>query len=868
MIRTKGLLFLLVFFLSCNLFATGVRGTVRGDDGKPLPYATIYVKETGSGTTTNEEGYYEITLAAGAYSLVYQFLGFQTELRKIEITDRFIELNIVLKVQTTLLREVTVKAGNEDPAYTIMRKAIAKADYHQNQIDQYKALVYIKGTGRLKDYPWLFKKALEKEGVTKDRLFVTESVSEVTYTRPAKFEERVISIYSNGKDNNTSPNQFIYGSFYEPVIGGTISPLSPKAFSYYRFEYAGTFRDRDYSISKIKVTPRSKGDDVVDGIIYIVEDWWSIHSLDIHTSKYGIDFFVKSVYAPIEEKAWLPVSHQFKMDGKVFGFDFEYNYLATIKDYKIKLNEELYIDNTQMEVVDEKLEKEHAKQIEKNHKPESGELQKRLESGKEITRKELKTLVKEYEKQELKQQDEPEVVSNVSFKVDSGAYKKDSAYWALMRPVPLTREEIKGYEKADSLAEVEQKKEAGDTLKRSKHAGFQPWDLILGDTYKMSKHANLVIHPLESEFNTVEGYAFPFRVSFGVIMQDTNKTSFSITPRIRYAIAREKISGTLQFLAKNKTGEFKMEGGRYVQQFNHGNPISPLVNTITTLFLEKNLMKLYERDYVDISYARIITPFMTVSTSWSWNERYQLFNNTNYKLINRKHIEGYTPNTPENIELEDTAFPDHHAFIGSVAVTVQPWLKYRIRNGVKYPIQDSSPAFTMSYHKGFDGMLNSDVDFDRLEAGMKYQFNVGIRGKIDMSLQAGAFLNASQLYFMDYKHFAGNQTPFTTTDPVGSFRLLDYYLYSTSDKYFTGSIHYQFRKFLVTSFPLLRLTGIRENVFVNYLAAPASHNYTEAGYSIDGIFRIFRLEVAAAFQDGKYLDYGVRVGIAARLQFE
>ena len=133
---------------------------------------------------------------------------------------------------------------------------------------------------------------------------------------------------------------------------------------------------------------------------------------------------------------------------------------------------------------------------------------------------------------------------------------------------------------------------------------------------------------------------------------------------------------------------------------------------------------------------------------------------------------------------------------------------------------------------------------------------------ISISVQVH-FLNTDKMYFMDYKHFLGNQTPFITNDPVGSFRLLDYYKYSTSDKYFSGNFHYQFRKFLVTNIPLVRMAGIRENIFVNYLATPTSKNYTEVGYSIDGILRIFRLEGAAAFQDGKYLNYGFRIGITS-----
>jgi hypothetical protein len=47
------------------------------------------------------------------------------------------------------------------------------------------------------------------------------------------------------------------------------------------------------------------------------------------------------------------------------------------------------------------------------------------------------------------------------------------------------------------------------------------------------------------------------------------------------------------------------------------------------------------------------------------------------------------------------------------------------------------------------------------------------------------------MYFMDFNAFPRQRT-FATSDPVGSFRLLDYYQHSTSDKYFTANVHYHF----------------------------------------------------------------------------
>lgn len=872
--RYHAVLILVTLLFSVSLASgqeTGVHGTISDEQGGRLAYATIFVKQLGTGTTANAEGFYEIMLAPGQYELVFQHLARKTEVRVVQVQREVLVLDITLAPQEIVLQSVTVNADDEDPAYTIMRKAIAKAKYHRNVLDAYSAKVYIKGAGKLKDYPWLAKKTLQKEGIEKDRVYISESVSEIKFTRPDKFEEKVISIRSDGKDNNTSPNGYIFGSFYSPEIAGTVSPLSPKAFSYYRFEYQGTFKDRDYEVSRIKVTPRSKGDNVVDGMLFIVENDWSIHSLDMHTIKMGIDIYMKVMCGPIEGKVWLPVSHQFRVDGKVFGFAFEYNYLATVSNYRIEMNPEVYVE--QMEVIDEKKEPSLAREVETRQKEvrknpkekKTASLQERLAAGEEITRKELKTIVREYEKEERKQQKEPEVLSDVSFKIDSGAYKKDSLYWADVRSIPLTREEIKGYQKADSISAIERAKAEGDTLKRSKHQGFQPWDLLIGDNYKVGKYSNVAIEFPMPGFNTVEGFNVIYKVAFGTVFQDTNRTRFTIRPVARYAFSREKLSGYLNLSLRNDHYRLELNGGRYVSQFNGDDPILPVVNTFTTLFLEKNLMKLYERDFVDLRYRRKINPFLAVSANASWSDRMELQNMSDFKLIDRKRIEDYTPNLPVNDILSDTGFPQHQALVASIGFVARPWLKFRIWNGVKREVDRSSPSFSLDYRKGIEELLGSDVAFDQLELGVKHEFRLGVRGNIDLWVRGGMFLNNDRLYFMDYKHFLGNQTPFSTTDPVGSFRLLDYYRFSTNDRYLTVNAHYQFRKFIVTTIPVVRLAGIRENIFVNYLATPSSRNYTEVGYTIDGILRFFRLEFAAAFRDGKYNGYGIRVGIATSL---
>src|SRR5690606_39338543 len=84
-----------------------------------------------------------------------------------------------------------IRSRNEDPAYTIMRKAIAKRKYHLLQYDAYEVKVYMKGTGELNKAPFFLKKRIEKEGGIKlNEAYTTEAVTEVKFRQPNTIEER------------------------------------------------------------------------------------------------------------------------------------------------------------------------------------------------------------------------------------------------------------------------------------------------------------------------------------------------------------------------------------------------------------------------------------------------------------------------------------------------------------------------------------------------------------------------------------------------------------------------------------------------------------------------------------------------------
>ncbi len=128
-----------------------------------MPFASVFIRNIGDGVPANAEGYYEIKLEEGLYDVYFQFLGYKSRIETIAVRPgEWTTFDVVLEPQVYTLEQVEVKAGAEDPALTIMRKAIAKAKYHRLQLQQYEMTVYLKGTGQLTDAPFFMKRRLRR----------------------------------------------------------------------------------------------------------------------------------------------------------------------------------------------------------------------------------------------------------------------------------------------------------------------------------------------------------------------------------------------------------------------------------------------------------------------------------------------------------------------------------------------------------------------------------------------------------------------------------------------------------------------------------------------------------------------------------
>lgn len=122
--------------LLCLFFIVEVSGqdkkTVSGyikdaSDGESLIGVSVYVREIGNGTVTNDYGYYALNLPTGIYTLVFNYIGYQKIEKKVEL-NADLKLNIELKDGSLKLQEVVIKTTKEDENVKNIEMSVNKVE--------------------------------------------------------------------------------------------------------------------------------------------------------------------------------------------------------------------------------------------------------------------------------------------------------------------------------------------------------------------------------------------------------------------------------------------------------------------------------------------------------------------------------------------------------------------------------------------------------------------------------------------------------------------------------------------------------------------------------------------------------------------
>lgn len=123
---------LCLFFLTNGMSQSNrftISGTIKDKNtGETVIGSIVKIAEIGEvAASTNEYGFYSLTIPAGKYTVEITSLGYKKSIREI-VLDKNISLNIALEVSTSELTEVVVSSENEDKNVRSAESGVVKLD--------------------------------------------------------------------------------------------------------------------------------------------------------------------------------------------------------------------------------------------------------------------------------------------------------------------------------------------------------------------------------------------------------------------------------------------------------------------------------------------------------------------------------------------------------------------------------------------------------------------------------------------------------------------------------------------------------------------------------------------------------------------
>ncbi|MBK6930718.1 MAG: carboxypeptidase-like regulatory domain-containing protein [Saprospirales bacterium] len=807
-------------------------GKVLDENGDPLPYASVYVRNSTKGTAANADGEFRLPLDPGAYDIVFQYIGYKQRVERVLIDNKPARLIVRMAPSDLQIGEVVITA--EDPAYPIMRKVIAKRPYYKTRTPQYSCDAYIKGFYKLLDAP---KKILGQEvgdigGILDSNrtgvLYLSESVSRLyVQTKPQRSKEVMVSSKVSGNANGFSLNRATLTDFslYHERINidrDILSPLADNAFAYYRFQLLGRFRDENgYDIYKIAVLPKSDEAPTFMGHLYVVDEWWNLVGVDLKLTGKAIQqpvldtLIIQQEFVPVNKPdEWCLLSQITGFEFAVMGFKVKGFFNGVFSNYN------------------------------------------------------------------LRPAFSPDFFDRETFKIEKDASERDTSYWTAIRPVPLTGEEARDYVRKDSLEKIWESRAYLDSIDRKANR-FKPTDLIFGYRWRNSYRHTSVSYPALFEgmqFNTVQGVVLNVRPSFRQSGGKRRSRYWLAEGWLNYGFSEKRLRAGLQLerqLESIRYTRLAISGGLTAEQFDREQQISPFANALYSLFDKRNYLKLYEMAFAQARIGSNVAPGLRLDFRTAFEDRRPLVNHSDYSIS--KSARAYTPNAPLPAPAGEPFFEAYKAFLLELTARIRIGETYSTYPDFRVYHRSKWPELLLKYTAALPKVAGSRADFQLLQARVQQSdLPMGLFGYTGWSIGAGVFLRSKRVEFMDYYHPKGNQTILGSPENYArSFFLLPYYEFSTPDAYASAHLRHHFNGWILDKVPGLRKLNWKEALgFGVYHAGQyAGENQRPAGslpywelsfglYNI-GIkfFRPLHVDVAVGFLGGEYHRTGLVLGL-------
>jgi hypothetical protein len=764
----------------CYLSHAQEYSTLRGyvTDAQAVPLQGVYVRATqlGVGTVTNEKGQYELRLPDGLNRISFSYMGYIPQYVDLIIKPKITQ-NIILELTDTELGAVQVSNKKKDLSYEIIQKTIDRKEIYSNKFTTQKRSIYVKSVEENSVSGPKKEKQRKDEPEDDDPFELADSIPKLNLFEgnfvqhikpPSGFKEEKIAAKKLGNQQTlffTSTTDADF-DFYQNLItskrlgdNAYTSPLSTTAMLAYKYKLLGSRFEGDLKVYTIRVTPRKMGNALFSGEIEIWDSLFTLKSVNLDVSKNSLILY------------------------DAFRIAQEYTFV-----------------NNRRVLITERLEW----QIKNGMSKSTGRCDVRYTNYRFDS-----TYAKKYFN------DEVGITSD-------DAYEKDTSFWALLRPIPLTQNERIFMNYQDSIQRVRLSKHYLDSVDSVFN---KPTVLkILWTGYSFINREKKTLWNFNPAIGLIDPVAiggFRLRYSVTYYKKYENYKTLYIAPFLNYGFRNGDLKGNLgiRYLYNpKKQSTISLNAGKYFGFVNN-------FATIRDIFNRNNF---YEENYLVLNHSNEILNGLYLNAGLRNTLRKDL---GDFKF-NTDFDSAFVNNTPYT-------FATHSAFEATIGVSYTPKQLYIQEPRQKIILGSKYPTFSLVYRQALTGIWRSSTKYKSLDFGINQKFNIGIFGTSEYAVNLGGFLDTSRLRIMDYRYQRGGD-PILLIPPMYGYQLIDS-TFATFQTVLEGHYLHDFNGFITSKIPGIKQLGIKTTIGGGILFVPErSYQYSEVLVGANRIFKLGR----------------------------
>lgn len=729
------------------------RGVVLDIDKEPLPFVNVYMAKGKYGTTTDENGEFELKTRRKHGKMTISLMGFQTKVIKVRPKKRF--YTIILKEEKNVLDEVVIVnrpkkrlKKKENPAYKILKeiwkrrktnglKKVSKYEYKKHEITEiglnHVDTLFLKRIFK-NEYSQVMKELpFDSEGL---HYYIPIYIKELVYhyygdnklgkERIDIEAEKTNGFYQQGFVFDRMANKFdevdIYQNTFNLFNKPFVSPISTTGFDTYDYLLYDSIQKNNQKYYNIYFFPRRDADLAFTGNFLVSDKSFAVTKIQMRLNKdVNVNFvrnlFVEKEYTIVNDSVFLP-----KRD--VFEGDFTL--------------------------------------VDKSEKNKGMTLKKTYEySGYDFT--------KEYS---------TEFLDKMLVKVAPNQFKKNDDFWD-----DYNQEDSKIGETYQLINKVKNKKSIKNLTK---------WINILSTGY-FNVAKNVQFGPLYKFIgkNGVEGV----RLYAGLRTFKSSDDRFRMITHVAYGLKDKKIKYGVQ--------------AKYLLSYQPRIEVDAKIEDdnqqLARMLFDLNQIMYTETFGSNFVFTRGKNNFLSRVKEYSVKFDYRVAKNFHLGFI-----PAYKFITPANHDLFSMDYVDDTGKIQQdlTDVGADLYIAYTPGRDVyglgveqRYG-KNPYPSFVLKYHKGSKD-LGSSVDYDKLQFRYHQSILLGKIGKTEVTVDMGKVFGNVPLSLLS--PVPANQVLLLKPN---TFTLLNYYDFVT-DTYAVGHFVHHFNGFILNRLPLFRKLKLR-----------------------------------------------------------